>query len=211
MYQVPFERWLSRQFSIAYDLYLDIRCRVDSLVQAALQRDSPDWRLRNACPACTYKLKGERVLKFSMLFTMDGNDSLKRILRRGPSGEATEESTGPVIERPDPRTPKTDYYIPRDIVDKWAKDVPQEMISTQTTKVCLMKYIRSTLKKGYTTQDGNSDETSEPNPCALRWRNMSTDITKRMWGIFDETGIFLSLCRHGFTLVIADMVRSGEM
>ena len=40
---------------------------------------------------------------------------------------------------------------------------------------------------------------------------MSPDITKRMWGIFDETGIFLSLCRHGFTLVIADMVQSGEM
>jgi len=40
---------------------------------------------------------------------------------------------------------------------------------------------------------------------------MSTDITKRMWGVFDETGIFLALCRHGFTLVIADMVRSGEL
>jgi len=32
-----------------------------------------------------------------------------------------------------------------------------------------------------------------------------------MWGIFDETGIFLSLCRHGFTLVITDMIQSGEL
>lgn len=40
---------------------------------------------------------------------------------------------------------------------------------------------------------------------------MSTDVTKRMWGVFDETGIFLALCRHGFTLVIVDMVRSGEL
>jgi hypothetical protein len=32
-----------------------------------------------------------------------------------------------------------------------------------------------------------------------------------MWGIFDETGIFLALCRHGFSLVIADMVWSGEL
>jgi hypothetical protein len=32
-----------------------------------------------------------------------------------------------------------------------------------------------------------------------------------MWGIFDETGIFLALCRHGFVLVLADMVRSGEL
>jgi hypothetical protein len=40
---------------------------------------------------------------------------------------------------------------------------------------------------------------------------MKDDITKKMWGIFDETGIFLALCRHGFSLVIADMVRSGEL
>jgi hypothetical protein len=40
---------------------------------------------------------------------------------------------------------------------------------------------------------------------------MKDDITKKMWGIFDETGIFLALCRHGFTLVIADMVMSGEL
>ena len=133
--QVPFESWLSRQFSIAYDLYLDIRRRVDSLVQAALQRDSPDWRLRNACPACTYKLKGEPMLKFNMLFTMDGNDSLKRILRRGCADESVEEQVGPVIERYDPRTLKTDYYISRDAVDKWAQNVEQEMIPTQAVKV----------------------------------------------------------------------------
>jgi hypothetical protein len=49
------------------------------------------------------------------------------------------------------------------------------------------------------------------NPCADRWKNMKEDITRRMWAIFDETGIFLALCRHGFALVIADMVRSGEL
>ena len=36
-------------------------------------------------------------------------------------------------------------------------------------------------------------------------------LTSRMWGIFDETGVFLSLCRHGFVLLVADMVRSGEL
>jgi hypothetical protein len=40
---------------------------------------------------------------------------------------------------------------------------------------------------------------------------MKEEITKKMWGIFDETGIFLALCRHGFSLVIADMVQSGEL
>ncbi|KAJ7801403.1 hypothetical protein B0H14DRAFT_3489656 [Mycena olivaceomarginata] len=32
-----------------------------------------------------------------------------------------------------------------------------------------------------------------------------------MWGIFDETGTLLALCRHGFALVVANMVRSGEL
>jgi hypothetical protein len=40
---------------------------------------------------------------------------------------------------------------------------------------------------------------------------MKDNITKKMWVIFDETGIFLALCHHGFSLIIADMVQSGEL
>lgn len=129
--KVPFERWLSRQFSISYDLYLDIQQRVDLLVQAALEREAPDWRLRNACPACTYKLKGEHPLKYDMLFTMDGNNSLKRIIRRGPLGDGTEE-LGPAIDHLDPRLVTSDYYIPKEDVDKWNTImVPdQDVVST---------------------------------------------------------------------------------
>lgn len=52
---------------------------------------------------------------------------------------------------------------------------------------------------------------SESNPCAERWKNMIDELTERMWGIFDETGIFLALCRHGFVLLVVDMIRSGEL
>ncbi|PCH43265.1 hypothetical protein WOLCODRAFT_47945, partial [Wolfiporia cocos MD-104 SS10] len=34
---------------------------------------------------------------------------------------------------------------------------------------------------------------------------------KKMWAIFDETGIFSSACRHRFILWLMDMVRSGEL
>ena len=51
----------------------------------------------------------------------------------------------------------------------------------------------------------------EENPCEGRWSNMVSELTARMWGIFDETGIFLALCRHGFVLVVADMIMSGEL
>ena len=35
---------------------------------------------------------------------------------------------------------------------------------------------------------------------------MINELTARMWGIFDETGVFLALCRHRFILVVVDMV-----
>lgn len=40
---------------------------------------------------------------------------------------------------------------------------------------------------------------------------MDEELTSRTWGVFDETGIFLAICRHGFVLLVADMVKSGEL
>ncbi|KAG1884301.1 hypothetical protein F4604DRAFT_1878723 [Suillus subluteus] len=39
---------------------------------------------------------------------------------------------------------------------------------------------------------------------------MDNAKTKKSWGIYDETGIFIVICCHGFCLLIADMVQSGE-
>jgi hypothetical protein len=39
---------------------------------------------------------------------------------------------------------------------------------------------------------------------------MVEELTNQMWGIFDETGVFMAFYCHGFTLVITDMVQSGE-
>jgi hypothetical protein len=39
---------------------------------------------------------------------------------------------------------------------------------------------------------------------------MKDELTNHMWGIFDETGIFMAFCHHGFVLIITDMVKSGE-
>ncbi|KAJ7833444.1 hypothetical protein B0H14DRAFT_2364292 [Mycena olivaceomarginata] len=129
------------------------------------------------CPACMYKLEGEDELIFSMLFNMDGNDSLKRALKRLKTDGSEEEPTaGPSIERDDSRDGGEDYFLRWERVDRW---------------------VRS---RG-----------DPSNPCSGRWKNMINDVTSKMWGIFDETGIFLALCRHGFALVVADMVRSGEL
>ncbi|KAG6898732.1 hypothetical protein C0993_004792 [Termitomyces sp. T159_Od127] len=67
LHGVPFKPYLSKQFSIAYNVYLSICEETEKHVQAALDRNTPKWRLRNACPACTYKLAGEKSLVFDML------------------------------------------------------------------------------------------------------------------------------------------------
>ncbi|KAJ7688824.1 hypothetical protein B0H17DRAFT_1160244 [Mycena rosella] len=187
----PFKPYQMQQFTICFDLYLEILQNVEGRVKQALGRDAPDWRLKNCCPSCTYKLEGEAKLIFEMLGTGDGNNSLKHILRKEQGAfddDGVPKRGG--TERPDPRTADAggDYYLSREKVDRWSKEVLAQQV-----------------------QIPRSDDPEEDNLCQERWKNMSEEITERMWGIFDETGIFLALCRHGFVLLIADMVKSGEL
>ena len=77
--QVEFKVHLSRQFSITFDVYIQIRAAVNVMVSEVLRRDSPDWELKSCSPACMYTLQDKLPLLFKMLYTMDGNDSLKRV------------------------------------------------------------------------------------------------------------------------------------
>ena len=135
-----------------------------------------------------------------MLYTMDGNDSLKRIQRREAIPISTDESVNspeppkppePVLGKPsestDTREAGKGVYLTNEQVDQWSKEILMQLCPAYT-----------------------EDET-EDNPCAVRWRNMKTALTAKMWGIFHETGLFLALCRHGFVLMLVDMVRSGEL
>lgn len=194
-----YKTYLYEQFSICYDLYLATLHRVSKQVQVALGRDDPDYRLRNACPACTYKLVGEDKLIFDMLFTMDGNDSLKRVLRREkpPEDEGDGEvKLGESKERVDKRDGTGGYFLTREKVNTWAKHM-----------------LALALEEGMGEQVDEEDEVWEDgdNPCAARWKNMINEVTAKMWGIFDESGVFVALCRHGFVLLVVDMVKSGEL
>lgn len=183
---VPCQPSLFRQFLICYDVYIQIKNGAQSRVLAALEREG-NWRLRNACPACTYKLEGEDALIFDMLVTMDGNDSLKRVLCRETMYNAEGQPVYRSVERLEGRDVSNDYYLSHEHVDRWVRDQIQRAAPAAEDKV------------------------EEENSCASCWTNMANEMTAQMWAVFDETGIFLALCRHGFALVVADMVRSGEM
>ncbi|KAJ3575677.1 hypothetical protein NP233_g931 [Leucocoprinus birnbaumii] len=190
IFGIPFRSYLSEQFSICYDVYAQILEEVKLRVARALKRDTPQWRLRNACPACTYKLEGEDKLIFDMLVTMDGNDSLKQLRRNETDVEILDIDGVPSRQaQTDTRNVSGDYYLTREKVDRWARARVQDLIQQQVPL----------------------SDSKEDNPCATRWTNMVNEVTARMWGIFEETGIFLALCRHGFVLVVADMVRSSEL
>ncbi|KIK33852.1 hypothetical protein CY34DRAFT_26971 [Suillus luteus UH-Slu-Lm8-n1] len=151
---------------------------VNALVSAALNRNSSDWNLRNTCPCCTYELEGEPPMIFRLLYTMDGNNSLKRVCHRlmGADGDYT----GPSIELPTTQQVGNDRYLACNYVNMWANAAEDEGV-------------------------GDNE-----NPCAGRWKNMDDEKTKKSWGVYDETGIFVAVCRHGFCLLIADIVQSGE-
>jgi hypothetical protein len=126
LHGTAFRPYRTQQFSTCFDVYLEILKNVDDRVKKALGRDAPDWRLKNGCPACTYKLEGEMKLIFDMLVTMDGNNSLKRVLTKEKGSE--DENGGARrggTERPDPRTADAGgtYFLSREKVDRFTKEL----------------------------------------------------------------------------------------
>ncbi|KAI6016132.1 hypothetical protein BKA83DRAFT_4465493 [Pisolithus microcarpus] len=180
--------YLSRQFSIVFDLYLQIHGRMDSIVLQVLQQDLEDWQLKHTCAACTYKLTDEPGLKFKLLYAMDGNDSLKHVLRCLSDEIADNHPLS--HDLPTSQILTSSHYVSHEYVNKFAMAGSKDPISN----IC----------------DNNPAQDLDSNPCAGHWKNMDDAKTKKIWGVHDETGIFMAVCRHGTCLLIADMVQSGE-
>ncbi|KAF8576056.1 hypothetical protein K439DRAFT_1623133 [Ramaria rubella] len=79
IHQIAYRPILHNQLSITFDAYIEVHWQINSRVNIELQRDSPEWHLQNVCPPCMYTLEDEPSLECSMLVTMDGNESLKRV------------------------------------------------------------------------------------------------------------------------------------
>ncbi|KAJ7734719.1 hypothetical protein B0H14DRAFT_2408737 [Mycena olivaceomarginata] len=194
LHGVPFLTYFSTQFSIVFDVYVGTLAIVAKRIKAALGRDTPNWGLKNACPACLYKLEDEEELLLVVLTTQDGNNSLSRHRQMEcAEDEGIDEGDSPATRsraREDDRKVPGDYYLSQSDVNKWAKEGLEEMM------------------KGHSS---DPEWNKEEDGCSERWSNMREEITSRALGMYDETGIFLPLCRHGFVLVVLDMIRSGEL
>ncbi|KAJ3991749.1 hypothetical protein F5050DRAFT_1864634 [Lentinula boryana] len=148
-----FKNNLSIQLSSAYDLYIRLVKATRGKVLKALNHDSPNWRMLNACPSCQYEVESEPELPIRMFLVVDGNNSLKRFQHREPATEQG-QVLGAEKERPDNRVGGGDYFLQAEDVDLWDESQWHHW-------------------PGWTPRT-KSDKV----PCADRWSNMNEATTK---------------------------------
>jgi hypothetical protein len=217
--KVPYHRRYRLAIANTFDVYLAIQRSVDKQVLHELGRDTHNWRVLNACPPCGYEvctsyheinsnltidqLENEPDLKFRRMLAVDGNSSLSRVAAIG--GRTTSDVR--VFE-------DSDYYLSRSFVDQHAAEV-------RSTAAASRHVNSNNNSNGNNNNNNNSRRLSEGpdddgdesegvgDGCnARRWKAAGE---KGTWGIFEESGLFASACRHGFSLWIVDMIRSGEL
>ncbi len=139
----------------------------------------------------------------------DGNNSAKRHVTLGG------RTTGDTRVFND-----SDYYMSNDYVNSFAHEVPSRRIPVSVDEGYeddddwddeqVDGAVGGATEEGDPT-DGSEQATSSLAGCARNWKAALGDSKKKMWGIFEETGVFVGACRHGFVTWLCDMIRSGEL
>ncbi|KAJ4492156.1 hypothetical protein C8J55DRAFT_556601 [Lentinula edodes] len=114
VHSVTYRRGYRSAISDAFDTYIIIRRHLDSRVAHELGQDTQNYRVLNSCPPCNYELKDEPPLKFSRMFVLDGNNSLKRMQGAGNRQVADDR----VYQ-------DSDYFLPEEYVNQFGNEVPR--------------------------------------------------------------------------------------
>ena len=133
---------------------------------------------------------------------MDGNNSLKQVATPA-RGHAN----------PHPRKFKSDYFLSPEYVNQYANEVQSRKEKTARTQ---LDEDNSEDEDDDVTDGPEGDPTDgqtmqELSDCVKNWKSAASEDKKKMWAIFEETGILACACCHGFILLITDMVRSSEL
>ncbi|KAG2737755.1 hypothetical protein P692DRAFT_20883222 [Suillus brevipes Sb2] len=108
LHNVTYSSSLRVQFSIAFDIYLNMLRNIHSRVYQALGRDPINWRMNGACPCCSFEQSDEPKLDPRRLHSMDGNHSAKRIDGSGST---------------DPRVFVSNFFLADAAVERFKDDV----------------------------------------------------------------------------------------
>lgn len=215
-------------FSRAYDCYLSMRRIAQSKVDQVLGRGDSCDRLKRACSACLYSLEGEPKLPYSLLASADGNMSLRRFNRVGTADTAVFDSSYfvsrsevdryadgvQVRKKADPVKSKGKAKKPDAAPIPEDEDEADADLEAANTGIGEQATLEANADGGLLpTQKDPFDGAFEglPSECAEKWKANADDNKKVMWDVFDECGIFITVCRHGIVLLACDMVRSGEL
>ncbi|KAG1883668.1 hypothetical protein F4604DRAFT_1878921 [Suillus subluteus] len=183
MHNVRYQQYLADQLRAAYD---------------HLGRDTPDWRMLNSCPACQYILEQELPLLYSVICACDGNNSAKHVDPAVRSG----------VECPDPHSGTSPIWLSESYVDQFADEVGNACQNSRTGA----SSTQTRDPDDPWIEEPDSADSSEPaSICVDQWRNAAPESRKKMFAIFKKSGIFITVCHHGFLVTICDMVWSGEL
>ncbi|KAG1723398.1 hypothetical protein EDB19DRAFT_1898083 [Suillus lakei] len=196
LHGVYYRRHLAEQLRISYDVYLQLHRRIDHHLDKVLGHDSDNWWMLNSCPACQYKLTDEPPLEFSILCACDSNNSAKLVDPAIRGGQ----------ERLDTQIGTSSIWLNESYVDAF-KDEVRSARTRQARDQCPAR----DPDDPWVDEPDSVDSAELRTVCVDHWRNAAPESQKKMFTIFKKSGIFITVCRHGFLLTICDMVRSGEL
>ncbi|KAI0054626.1 hypothetical protein BV25DRAFT_1816807, partial [Artomyces pyxidatus] len=181
-HSIKYVATLQDQFSRAFDAYFDMLERLQARVDAAIGRDVEGWRIKYGCPCCGYEQPDEQPLAPARMHAMDGCSSHKRLRGAGYA---------------DTREFRSNYFIAPQQVDKFKDEV------------------KPRPRKGKNKEPDPDDGlpiSGKKSKCTENWRTENANtMGKGVTEVFDQTGVFVGVCRHGIVEVVVEMIRSGEL
>ena len=54
-FQLPYRQHYRSAVADAFEIYIAILRSIEGLIDIELGRDTPDWRVKHACPPCSYE------------------------------------------------------------------------------------------------------------------------------------------------------------
>jgi Kyakuja-Dileera-Zisupton transposase len=130
---------------------------------------------------------------------LDGNNSLKRFVRDGHQSS--------------PLTFESDYFLSHEYVDVFKNEIKRKAQApghVEVSELLLLAFHLGNLQQVEVEGDPTDGHTGLAT-CTDRWRAANADNAKGMYHTFQETGIFVSVCRNGLIWTIVDMMRSSEL
>ncbi|KAI0786237.1 hypothetical protein C8Q75DRAFT_794249 [Abortiporus biennis] len=179
-----------RVLTDTYEIYLQILLAIEEKVRAALGWIGDNWRVNSSCHACCYKLANEPpILKWMRMFE-----------------KWTVADSWTFVD--------SDYYLPASFINQFSNEVqckPPPVNNTLDYTTSLVDKAEDGDDEGLLDDGNEGDPTNGNDDDALHqymrnWKSAASEEKKKMWAIFDETGIFASACCHGLILWITDMV-----